>query len=75
MPGPVSESYAGPSEDGPYVPGHCYPNSAPKVCPCGCHEGFHNDAGACLRAASCGCSGLPADCLTPDADFYEDRIR
>lgn len=65
MPGPVSDSYPGPPNHGPYVPHWCYPNSSPKMCPCGHHEGYHNDAGACLRRAECGCKGLPAECVTP----------
>lgn len=64
-PGPVSDTFQGPPEDGPYVPSWCYPDNAPKMCPCGHHEGYHNDGGECLRAASCECSGLPADRRTP----------
>lgn len=69
MPGPVSDSYKGPPDDGPYVPSWCYPNNAPKMCPCGHHEGYHNDAGACVQARRCGCTGLPPDCRTSDAEF------
>lgn len=61
MPGPVSDSYRGPPEDGPYVPAWCYPNNQPRVCRCGHHEGFHNDAGECLHAhdfSKCGCTGF-----------------
>lgn len=68
MPGPVSDSYQGPPEDGPYVPSWCYDAPGPKMCPCGHHEGYHNDRGECLHArwfTKCGCSGLPAHCLTP----------
>ena len=64
MPGPVSESYKGPGSESPYVPSWCY-RSGPKECPCGHHEGYHNDAGECLLRHKCGCSGLPAECLTP----------
>ena len=64
MPGPVSNSYQGPPEDEPYVPSWCY-GDGPKMCPCGHHEGYHNDAGQCIQADRCGCTGLPADCLTP----------
>lgn len=64
MPGPVSDSYRGPPATAPYVPSWCYANG-PKQCPCGHHEGYHNDAGECLLRARCGCTGLPADCLTP----------
>lgn len=70
MPGPVSDSYRGPPDDGPYVPSWCYPNEQPKVCPCGCHEGYHDDAGVCVRAAKCGCPGLPETCRTTDEEFY-----
>jgi hypothetical protein len=64
MPGPVSDSYQGLPDDGPYVPGWCY-KSGPKMCPCGHHEGYHNSDGACLLAYRCGCTGLPSDCCTP----------
>lgn len=65
MPGPVSQSSTGPSDTSPYVPSWCYPQG-PRMCPCGHHEGYHNDAGACLLTLyRCGCSGLPADCRTP----------
>ena len=53
----------GPRDDTPYVPSWSYP-VAPKVCPCGHHEGFHDDAGICLLKNECGCAGLPADCKT-----------
>lgn len=48
----------------PYVPSWNYPNG-PKMCPCGHHEGYHDDAGACALARWCGCAGLPATCVTP----------
>lgn len=64
MPGPVSNSHKGTPEHAPYVPSWCY-ESGPKMCPCGHHEGYHNDAGECLHASSCGCTGLPAESLTP----------
>ena len=41
-----------------------YPNG-PRTCPCGHHEGYHADNGACLHAHQCGCGGLPAECRTP----------
>lgn len=63
-PGPVSDSHIGPSDDAPYVPSWCYENG-PKMCPCGHHEGYHNDGGQCLMAHKCNCSGLPAECFTP----------
>lgn len=69
MPGPVSDSSKGPSDHGPYVPSWCYPNNAPKQCPCGHHEGYHNDDGLCLNARTCRCSGLPPQCRTTDAEF------
>ncbi len=68
MPGPVSDSSNGPSDDTPYVPSWLYPKG-PRICPCGHHEGYHNDAGHCLLAGQCCCAGLPADCLTPDEDM------
>jgi hypothetical protein len=58
MPGEVSRSNPGPSNDSPYVPSWCYPNGQPRMCVCGDHEGYHNDAGTCLRSATCGCKGL-----------------
>lgn len=68
MPGPVSQSNLGPSAESPYVPDWCY-RSGPRMCPCGHHEGFHDSEGRCLQAGRCGCSGLPADCLTPMAEL------
>ena len=65
MPGPISDTHRGPSRKAPYVPAWCYPNDAPLVCPCGHHEGYHNAGGACLHVATCGCAGLPDECLTP----------
>lgn len=73
MPGPVSESSQGPRDNTPYVPSWCYPNGKPKVCPCGHHEGYHNDAVACLLTARCGCPGIPGKCVTTDADFYPEE--
>jgi hypothetical protein len=70
MPGPVSDSHKGAPDDGPYVPSWCYPNNAPRMCPCGHHEGFHNDVGACLHAPRCGCAGIPETCKTPDPEFW-----
>lgn len=64
MPGPVSDSYNGPQDGAPYVPDWCYENGA-KLCPCGHHEGYHNDDGECVRAHECGCKGIPKDCVTP----------
>lgn len=58
MPGTVSDGHKGAPDDGPYVPSWCYPNGNPKMCSCGHHEGYHNDKGECLRAGSCGCSGI-----------------
>lgn len=69
MPGPVSDSYQGPPDDAPYVPHWCYPNNAPKVCPCGHHEGYHGDDGACLLRQQCKCSGIPDSCVTTDEEF------
>lgn len=68
MPGPVSDSYNGPPDDAPYVPSWCY-RKGPKMCSCGHHEGYHDDAGRCLKAGICGCKGLPADRLTPMEDM------
>jgi hypothetical protein len=58
MPGPVSQSNPGPSDDSPYVPSWCYDAPGPRMCACGDHEGYHNDAGKCLRNKSCKCKGF-----------------
>ncbi len=64
MPGEISRSYEGPGDDrSPYVPAHCY-SKGPKMCPCGHHEGFHNDDGKCLLDAECHCLCLPPGCET-----------
>ena len=68
MPGPVSDSSKGPRSDTPYVPSYCY-SKGPRICPCGHHEGYHADSGACLRARECRCPGLPQNCLTPMEDM------
>lgn len=67
-PGPVSDSYKGPSDDSPYVPSWCYPRGA-KMCPCGHHEGYHNDKGKCLLAHACACAGLPAECQSTNEEM------
>lgn len=64
MPGPVSDSSRGPQDESPYVPSYCFKNG-PRFCPCGHHEGFHDDRGACLLKHRCKCSGLPASRRTP----------
>lgn len=64
MPGPISDSNPGPPDLGPYAPDWCYPNG-PKMCPCGHHEGYHDDDGECMHRVDCGCQGLPPECLTP----------
>ena len=64
MPGPVSQSSRGPSNDSPYVPSWCY-KKGPKMCPCGHHEGYHSDDGECLLTYKCNCSGLPPSYRTP----------
>lgn len=73
MPGPVSDSHPGTPDDAPYVPSRNYPNKSPKMCPCGHHEGYHNDAGECLNSAACGCAGIPADYVTTEAEFWSAR--
>lgn len=64
MPGPVSQSHPGPSDDTPYAPSWCY-LKGPKMCPCGHHEGYHDSDGACNQQHLCNCTGLPPECLTP----------
>lgn len=68
MPGSVSQSNPGPSSASPYVPEWCYPRG-PKMCPCGHHEGFHDDYGRCLHQKRCGCVGLPPSGCTPDEEM------
>lgn len=77
MPGPVSDSHKGTPDHAPYVPSYCYPNNAPKMCPCGHHEGYHGADGACLHAhhfSKCGCQGIPENCKTSDAEFYGEAL-
>ena len=68
MPGPVSESSVGPGDESPYVASWEYPNG-PKMCPCGHHEGYHDDGGRCLLAHKCLCGGLPPEYFTPDDEM------
>lgn len=68
-PGPVSSSHTGLADDAPYVPFWCYPRG-PKQCPCGHHEGYHNDAGACVLAATSACTGLPDHCRSSDEEMW-----
>lgn len=65
MPGEISRSNPGTPDTAPYVPSWCYPDGKPKVCPCGHHEGYHDDGGNCLHMRECGCLGLPNNCHTP----------
>lgn len=61
MPGDISRSNPGPRADAPYVPSWCFDPPGPKMCRCGHHEGYHNDAGQCLHArhfSKCGCAGF-----------------
>jgi hypothetical protein len=62
----------GPSERSPYVPHWCYPRG-PKMCPCGHHEGYHNDAGRCVLVLECKCAGLPLICRSTDEECMEAR--
>jgi hypothetical protein len=71
MPGPVSDSHPGIPDDAPYAPTWCYP-LGPRMCPCGHHEGYHGDNGACLLQARCSCVGLPPECRTPLDDVMMD---
>lgn len=74
MPGEVSRSNPGPSDESPYCPDYCYPNG-PRMCPCGHHEGYHNDQGECLLAHQCQCKGLPLTCRTPTPNEEGQGIR
>lgn len=56
MSGDISKSFEGPSGTAPYVPSWCFDAPGPKTCVC--HDGYHNDAGECLRRAQCGCVGF-----------------
>ena len=62
MPGPVSDSSAGPSDAAPYVPSWCYDPPGPLMCTCGHHEGFHGDDGHCNQAlyGTCKCVAFAA---------------
>jgi hypothetical protein len=68
-PGPVSDSSKGAPDDAPYVPSWCYPKG-PRICPCGHHQGYHDDNGKCLLTNRCGWAGLPAECRTPDDEMH-----
>ena len=71
MPGEVSRTNPGPGPRSPYVPHWCFPNNAPKICPCGHHEGYHGgDNDLCLLVAECGCGGLPDECKTTDEEMF-----
>lgn len=77
MPGEISRSATGTPDHAPYVPSWNYPNSEPKVCPCGHHEGYHNSDGQCLHAHhfdKCACTGLPKDCFTSDEAFVKSPL-
>lgn len=51
----ISRPFKGASGTTPYVPSWCFDAPGPKTCVCFCHEGYHNDAGECLRLTQCGC--------------------
>ena len=68
MPGPVSDQSPGPGDDMPYLPSWLYPNG-PKMCPCGHHEGYHDEGGTCLLTSQCGCTGLPASSFTSSEEM------
>ena len=76
MPGEISRCHEGPTDACPYVPEWCYDPPGPKICKCGCHEGYHSDAGVCLRERKCGCTGFsekvdePADGNTPNTGVH-----
>ncbi len=53
----ISTSNQGPSSESPYVPSWLY-EFGTRVCACGDHEGYHNDAGICLRSSTCRCPGF-----------------
>jgi hypothetical protein len=71
MPGPVSDSYQGPSDRSPYVPSWCFPGGIAPMCPCGHHEGYHSDSGQCLLRHECHCKGFPQE---NRAIFPEEQI-
>ena len=52
----------------PDVPSWCY-RKGPRTCPCGHHEGYHNDAGVCHLKHKCKCIGQPAESLTPNDEL------
>lgn len=77
MPGEISRCHEGPTDACPYVPEWCYDPPGPKICKCGCNEGYHSDAGVCLRARKCGCTGFieqpakGADDRTPNPSHHD----
>jgi hypothetical protein len=64
MPGSISDSYTGSADAGPYIPSWGY-KYGPRMCPCGHHEGYHNDNGKCLLVHECRCAGIPPHLITP----------
>lgn len=68
MPGPISQSSSGPSDDSPYLPSWLYKNG-PKMCPCGHAENYHGDNGGCSQWRKCGCTGIPENCLTSSSEM------
>ena len=68
MPGEISRQSKGPSDRSAYIPEWLYKNG-PKMCPCGHHEGYHDDNGNCLLRKECHCSGIPEDCTSSDDEM------
>ena len=59
MPGEVSQSNPGPSDESPYVPSLVLRTFRCRVCAfVATMSGYHNDAVMCLRQAFCHCSGF-----------------
>ena len=58
----------------PWIAAEIYPEG-PRTCPCGHHEGWHSHRGACHYERECGCTGLPAECLTPIEAFRVNQWR
>ncbi len=51
-----------------WISDYGYGDGSGKMCPCGHHEGYHNDKGVCLLSRNCRCKGLPAECRSTDEE-------
>ena len=72
--GDIPDWVEGDEEYKPYVPSWNYPKGKPKMCFCGCHEGYHGSDRVCVRSQFCGCVGLPDCCFTTDDEFTAAQL-